>query len=80
MSNPDPTARQKELLVVISKFAEQNGYPPSLREMADILGLASTNAVHDLLVLLEKKGLVTVIKKVSRGLRITEAGKAYLNG
>lgn len=79
MNNTQPTERQKEVLNTIAGFSAKNGYPPTLRELADILGVTSTNGVHDILVALEKKGLIVITKRISRGLQITEAGKEHLN-
>ena len=52
------TERQKEVLDVIKKYIATNGYPPTVREIGDILGLtspATTQAHFDNLV---KKGYI----------------------
>src|SRR4026209_880528 len=47
------------------------GYPPSVREIADAVGLASTSAVHHHLIALERDGLLERGGKHSRALRPT---------
>jgi len=60
---PDPpvgpaglTARQRRVLEVIRDWVERFGYPPSVREIGDAVGLASTSSVHHQLRTLERKG------------------------
>ena len=62
---PDPptepvrlTARQRKVLKVIRDWVEQHGYPPSVREIGDAVGLNSTSSVHHQLRTLERKGLL----------------------
>lgn len=40
------------------RFHAENGLWPSVRELADLLGISSTRGVYDFLKALEKKGLV----------------------
>jgi repressor LexA len=59
-SGPDPdhvlTWRQRKVLQVIRESVQQHGYPPSMREIADAAGLASTGAVSYQLRRLRQKG------------------------
>lgn len=66
------TPRQREMLDVIRMHVAANGYPPTLREIGERMGIASTNGVADHLKALERKGYVTRTARVSRGLRLTE--------
>jgi len=50
------TARQKELLDFIEDHVRVQGFPPSVREMAQHMGIRSTNGVHDHIKALERKG------------------------
>ncbi|WP_296371251.1 transcriptional repressor LexA [Pseudonocardia sp.] len=50
------TARQRKVLEVIRDWVERFGYPPSVREIGDAVGLTSTSSVHHQLRTLEKKG------------------------
>ncbi|MBE5801184.1 MAG: transcriptional repressor LexA [Clostridiales bacterium] len=49
---------QAKILAYIEKASLQNGYPPSVREICDAIGLKSTSTVHGHLIRLEKKGLL----------------------
>jgi repressor LexA len=60
---PDPptspvglTPRQRKVLEVIRDWVERFGYPPSVREIGDAVGLTSTSSVHHQLRSLERKG------------------------
>jgi repressor LexA len=50
------TARQRAILDVIRSSVEQRGYPPSIREICESAGLASTSSVAHQLSVLERKG------------------------
>ncbi len=57
---PDPvtglTRRQQAILDVIRDSVERRGYPPSIREICESAGLASTSSVAHQLSMLERKG------------------------
>jgi repressor LexA len=57
---PDPhtglTRRQQAILDVIRDSVERRGYPPSIREICESAGLASTSSVAHQLTMLERKG------------------------
>jgi repressor LexA len=63
------TDRQKEVLEFIGKSIERNGYPPTLREIGEHMGIRSTNGVNDHLKALEKKGYLEREDLKSRALR-----------
>jgi repressor LexA len=50
------TPRQRKVLEVIRDWVERFGYPPSVREIGDAVGLTSTSSVHHQLRTLERKG------------------------
>lgn len=50
------TRRQKEILIFVQRYADAHGYPPSVREIGQALGLTSSSTVHSHLSALEKKG------------------------
>ena len=50
------THRQKQVLDFVRQTVEAKGRPPSLREIADRLGISGHRAVHKHLLALEKKG------------------------
>ncbi|MBN6186293.1 transcriptional repressor LexA [Aneurinibacillus sp. BA2021] len=50
--------RQLQILDFIKKEVKEKGYPPSVREIGEAVGLASSSTVHGHLARLEKKGLI----------------------
>ncbi len=69
MTRHDAERRQR-ILDCIARTVEERGYPPSVREIADAVGLASTSAVHHHLVSLERDGLLERGTHSSRALRL----------
>jgi repressor LexA len=63
------TDRQKEVLDYISQSITERGYPPTLREIGEHMGIRSTNGVNDHLKALEKKGYLHREDLKSRALR-----------
>jgi repressor LexA len=52
----DLTARQRRILTFIRAWVEEHGYPPSVREIGEAVGLVSPSSVAYQLKELEKKG------------------------
>jgi repressor LexA len=52
------TARQRDILAVIRGTVEERGYPPSVREIGEAVGLTSPSSVSHQLGVLVKKGLL----------------------
>ncbi len=52
------TPRQRHILQVIKDAVESRGYPPSIREMCEQVGLASSSSVSHQLKVLESKGFL----------------------
>jgi repressor LexA len=52
------TPRQRKVLEVISESVERRGYPPSMREIGEAVGLTSTSSVAHQLSTLERKGFL----------------------
>ncbi|UJF35996.1 transcriptional repressor LexA [Paenibacillus hexagrammi] len=50
--------RQQAILEFIKNEVKDKGYPPSVREIGEAVGLASSSTVHGHLERLEKKGLI----------------------
>ncbi|HDK7288498.1 TPA: LexA family transcriptional regulator [Cronobacter sakazakii] len=64
------TVRQQEVLDMLADFQRRNGYPPTQKEVAQLMGAASPNAATDMLRKLEKKGAISLSKGVARGITI----------
>jgi repressor LexA len=56
MPAPALTARQREVLEVIQKYLGERGYPPSVREIGEAVGLTSPSTVHAHLNALQRRG------------------------
>ncbi|WP_134686709.1 transcriptional repressor LexA [Brevibacillus migulae] len=50
--------RQQSIIDFIRREVRDKGYPPSVREIGEAVGLASSSTVHGHLARLEKKGLI----------------------
>lgn len=66
------THRQKLVLDFITKSMEDRGYPPTIREIGEKLGIRSTNGVNDHLKALERKGFLNRDKSKSRAIRLVD--------
>lgn len=53
-----PSTRQEAILKFIKEEVNKKGYPPSVREIAEAVGLASSSTVHGHLARLESKGFI----------------------
>ena len=54
------TERQRQTLSFIAETTADRGYPPSVREICDALGLASSSTVHSHLQALQRKGYLRI--------------------
>ncbi|MFO7572624.1 MAG: transcriptional repressor LexA [Gaiellaceae bacterium] len=52
------TARQQEIWQFLAEYVDDHGYPPTVREIGDAVGLASPSTVHAHLANLERAGLL----------------------
>jgi repressor LexA len=64
-------ARKQRIIEYIASTTRQRGYPPSVREIAQAVDLASTSAVHHHLQALEREGMLERGASHSRALRLT---------
>jgi len=63
--------RKVKILDFIAATLRARGYPPSVREIARAVGLASTSAVHHHLQILEREGYLERGAAQSRAIRLT---------
>ncbi len=67
------TKRQGQLLAFIEDHIVTNGYPPSIREMGEHMGIRSTNGVNDHLKALERDGyIIRRARMKSRAIVLTD--------
>lgn len=53
------TDRQRSILDVIRSFTAERGYPPSVREIGERVGLSSSSTIHAHLKALERRGMIS---------------------
>ncbi len=67
------STRQNAILDYIDSFIRENGYPPTIRQIGKACNISSTSVVNYNLNKLEREGLLTRDREISRGLRLTGA-------
>lgn len=61
---------QQQVLDAIRTHIVEKGYPPSVRDVCDAVGLQSSSTGHHHLKALQRKGLIVRDPDVPRGLRV----------
>lgn len=64
------TERQQKILEFITSTVDDRGYPPSVREIGDAVGLHSPSSVHAQLATLAQKGMLTKDATKPRAIRV----------
>ncbi len=62
--------RQSQIMMYIIDYLAKNGYPPTVREICQGVGLKSPSTVHGYLLKLEKRGLIERRPERKRALHI----------
>jgi repressor LexA len=70
--------KQRRILAFVGEYIDDNGYPPSMREICSALNISSTSVVSYNLDRLEEAGYLARDREVSRGLRLAEPAQAHL--
>jgi len=82
-SGGDPllTKRQQEIWEFLVEYVDGHGYPPTVREIGEKVGLASPSTVHAHLANLERAGLIRRDPTKPRALELTgRAERAHAGG
>ena len=58
MTETGLTERQQQILEFIDQQIRERGYPPSVREIGDAVGLTSPSTVHSHLATLQDRGFI----------------------
>ena len=74
--NEPLTDRQEKILAFIKKSIQEQGYPPTIREIGEHFGIRSTNGVNDHLKALERKGYLLRGELKSRALSVIDGGRS----
>ncbi|HET7481217.1 MAG TPA: transcriptional repressor LexA [Actinomycetota bacterium] len=64
------TDRQRQILEFVAEQVADRGYPPSVREVCDALGLASSSTVHSHLQALQRKGYIRIDPTKPRAIEV----------
>jgi len=64
------TEKQQKVLQYLIDFNRENGYQPSIHEIADNFKYKSTNSVDGHLKAIERKGFIKRTHKISRAIKI----------
>jgi repressor LexA len=67
--------RQRNILKYIQEYVDERGYPPSIREIGDRVGISSTSVVDYNLRALERDGYIRRDREVSRGLEVVASSR-----
>ncbi len=70
------TSRQQAVLDTIRESVSSRGYPPSMREIGQVVGLHSPSSVAHQLVTLERKGYLRRDPNRPRAIEVVDAGRA----
>ena len=74
------TKRQQEIWEFLIAYVDDHGYPPTVREIGEQVGLASPSTVHAHLANLERAGLIKRDPTKPRALELTGRVKAEADG
>ena len=77
---PALTARQQKILDAILTEIEQKGYPPSMRQIGDMVGLASLSSVTHQLGRLETMGYIRRDPKLPRAIEVLDENGVGIHG
>lgn len=73
MTDREPlTAKQEQIFNFIKSEISSKGYPPSVREICDEVGLSSTSSVHAHIKTLEKKGYIRSVSSKNRAIEVLD--------
>jgi repressor LexA len=67
----DLSRRQHQIVEYIRAFILDNGYPPTIRQIGEAVGISSTSVVNYNLNILQKGGYISRARTVSRGIRLS---------
>ena len=67
--------RQREIFDFVVKYADKHGYPPTVREIGEAVGLASPSTVHAHLANLERAGYLKRDPTKPRALEVVHRGR-----
>src|SRR5437899_55750 len=76
----DITTRQRRILEFIRKTVRDRGYPPTVREIGEAVGLTSSSSVHAQLANLQRRGLIKRDPAKPRAMELRGPGSSRRTG
>ncbi|EFK06827.1 repressor LexA [delta proteobacterium NaphS2] len=73
MGQKNLTPRQEEIFGFIQEYLNGKGVPPTQKEIAERFNLKGTYGVRQHLRLMEKKGVIRLVRGKARGIRVTSS-------
>ena len=71
------TAKQKKVLLAIESYIKKNGFPPTVREIGEIVGEKTPGAIQGILNRLEQKGAIKREVGMARSIRLITQNENY---
>src|SRR5438093_9375964 len=67
------TTRQRRIIEFIRETVQARGYPPTVREIGEAVGLTSSSSVHAQLANLERQGLLRRDRTKPRAMELSDS-------
>ncbi len=77
LTKKELTKKQKRVLLFLEEFIQQHGFPPTVREIAQQLGMAGPHSAKRFLDMLQEKGFIRRLPKSSRAIEIVHSTTAH---
>jgi len=71
------TERQRNVLEALERHSREHGFPPTLREIGQAIGLSNVSAVRGHLMAIEKKGYISKDSDKARSIRILHSPSLF---
>ncbi|CAM7175288.1 LexA family transcriptional regulator [Enterobacter kobei] len=66
------TSRQSEVLDAIVLYKDRTGFPPTMLELAALIGCSSPNAAAEHVKAIQRKGYLSIAPGVARGITVVK--------
>lgn len=77
--NQQNNNRQEKIVKFIIDYSEKNGYPPTMREVANEIDVSSSSTIHKILHACQEDGLIVITKGILRSMKVTPKGKELIS-
>ena len=77
MKKDEIQKRREDILVYIAKFADINGFSPSIRDICKAFDISSTCTVFNDLRALENEGRISTAKGITRSIKVLDRNSVF---